>query len=139
VTTWWEREGLTGPCPNWRPETRRCNCKACRARRRSAVERTRARPHVRNPGPEGCPGCDDELGLPRRGSHLVPGTALFPSDHRACNVCGTTHLDGPCSKPCVCRCRNRDCNARLDCRGTPEDWTKPLNEAARLALPEHRR
>src|SRR3546814_9249642 len=24
---WWQREGLPAPCPNWKPETRRCNCK----------------------------------------------------------------------------------------------------------------
>ena len=72
-----------------------------------------------------------------RGHHLVPGTALFVGQHMACNACGTTHLPGPCSKPCVCRCRR--CDARLDCRGEPEDWPKPLNEKARMALPEHRR
>lgn len=32
---------------------------------REALRKTmiRKRPHVRDPGPEGCPGCDDELGL----------------------------------------------------------------------------
>jgi hypothetical protein len=37
--TWWQREGLAAPCPNWRPETRRCNCKACRARRKESAGR----------------------------------------------------------------------------------------------------
>lgn len=35
--TWWEREGLSAPCPNWRDGTRRCNCKDCRARRAKGV------------------------------------------------------------------------------------------------------
>jgi hypothetical protein len=32
---WWTKEGLAEPCPNWRPETRRCNCQLCRARRKA--------------------------------------------------------------------------------------------------------
>lgn len=63
MTTWWEKEGLSAPCPNWRPETRRCNCKACRSRRRASGERTRKRPHLIDPPGGICPGCDDELGL----------------------------------------------------------------------------
>lgn len=35
---WWQREGLSEPCPNWRPETRRCNCADCRARRADPPE-----------------------------------------------------------------------------------------------------
>lgn len=34
---WWQREGLSEPCPNWREGTRRCNCKACRSRRKVAA------------------------------------------------------------------------------------------------------
>lgn len=38
--SWWEREGLSEPCPNWRERTRRCNCKSCRARRKTAITRS---------------------------------------------------------------------------------------------------
>jgi hypothetical protein len=32
---WWEKEGLSAPCPNWRVGARRCNCKQCRVRRKA--------------------------------------------------------------------------------------------------------
>lgn len=44
-------------------------------------------------------------------------SALFDMS-LVCSACGTGHISGPCSYPCVCRCRR--CNARLDCRGVRE-------------------
>lgn len=44
-------------------------------------------------------------------------SALYKLD-RLCPSCGAGHIAGPCSYPCVCRCRK--CSARLDCRGTRE-------------------
>lgn len=38
MLTWWEKEGLSSPCSNWNGFARRCNCKACRERRKRVRE-----------------------------------------------------------------------------------------------------
>lgn len=54
-------------------------------------------------------------------------TAALYDLSRVCPACGAGHIAGPCSAPCVCKCRK--CGERLDCRGEREDWRKPLSEA----------
>ena len=50
--------------------------------------------------------------------NALAGSKLFDFSHE-CPKCGLGHLSTPCSKPCVCRCRDRQCNARMHCHGDP--------------------
>lgn len=42
----------------------------------------------------------------------LAGSALYPNA-LACGECGTLHIAQRCDRPCICRCRNRDCGALL--------------------------